>query len=311
MSDYKIKYSDSSKGSITVKENTIYNDGPNFGLDGGFIGHNQPEYGVSQNTNFLHLLENFASNEEPTNPIVGQIWYEKNDDDKNFELKVFDSEKWVPLSKINVYNEDDIEQYSNYTIPGELCYNTLKNELYAKSNKIEGNKWVKIGPVDTTDVERIDVCDTLHYDDVNSIVCTIPLDNDIEDTSSEENNSEQNNQEELKGNGALYLVKLNILAKEFIDGEDYSPYVDSCGWIYKFLVRIVKTNNGHEISKVGEENYELIGKSDDSIAWKNRIEVYNNNPDEHGVKITFDKDSVHLQQNHYITVKFDAEIIKV
>lgn len=39
------------------------------------IGKNVSAYGGYYNTNFIHLLENFASPNQPRSPLVGQIWY--------------------------------------------------------------------------------------------------------------------------------------------------------------------------------------------------------------------------------------------
>lgn len=41
------------------------------------IGKNVSAYGDDVNTNFIHLLENFASDTEPTSPLVGQLWFDK------------------------------------------------------------------------------------------------------------------------------------------------------------------------------------------------------------------------------------------
>ena len=39
------------------------------------IGKNVSAYGTYYNTNFIHLLENFASPAQPRSPLVGQLWY--------------------------------------------------------------------------------------------------------------------------------------------------------------------------------------------------------------------------------------------
>ena len=39
------------------------------------IGKNVNAYGDDINTNFIHLLENFANVSEPTSPLVGQLWF--------------------------------------------------------------------------------------------------------------------------------------------------------------------------------------------------------------------------------------------
>jgi len=48
-----------------------------YGLN--LLGKNYLGYGELIAENFVKLLENFNSNDEPTNPIVGQIWYKNTD----------------------------------------------------------------------------------------------------------------------------------------------------------------------------------------------------------------------------------------
>jgi hypothetical protein len=40
------------------------------------VGRNYVGYGEIQNENFVYLLENFASENPPTTPIVGQTWFD-------------------------------------------------------------------------------------------------------------------------------------------------------------------------------------------------------------------------------------------
>jgi hypothetical protein len=48
-----------------------------YGLN--LLGKNYLGYGELIAENFVKLLENFNSNDEPANPIVGQIWYRNTD----------------------------------------------------------------------------------------------------------------------------------------------------------------------------------------------------------------------------------------
>ena len=49
------------------------------------IGKNYQGFGELVNENFVKLLENFASTSQPSNPVTGQVWYDKQDQ----RLKVF------------------------------------------------------------------------------------------------------------------------------------------------------------------------------------------------------------------------------
>ena len=67
---YTVQYTDlSQKGTIVVEDNTI-NQQTSLDLPG----RNTTAYGTAIAENFLHLLENFAFNTAPTNPVEGQLW---------------------------------------------------------------------------------------------------------------------------------------------------------------------------------------------------------------------------------------------
>ena len=40
------------------------------------VGRSVTEYGVPENENYVALLENFANETPPPNPIQGQLWYD-------------------------------------------------------------------------------------------------------------------------------------------------------------------------------------------------------------------------------------------
>ncbi len=63
-------------------------------------GRNVPDYGEAVDTNFIHLLENFANGTPPqtTSTLTGQLWY----DTTNGSFKVYDGNKWVQHNKIPV-----------------------------------------------------------------------------------------------------------------------------------------------------------------------------------------------------------------
>lgn len=63
-------------------------------------GRNVPDYGEAVDTNFIHLLENFANGTPPqtTSTLTGQLWY----DTTNGIFKVYDGNKWVQHNKIPV-----------------------------------------------------------------------------------------------------------------------------------------------------------------------------------------------------------------
>lgn len=89
-----------------------------------FVGKNVSKFGEIQNTNFLHLLENFASTNEPAYKLTGQLWFDKN----TGVLKVYDSARWQKLA---------ILDYSD-TVPtgspvSTLWYKTDTGQLFIKT----------------------------------------------------------------------------------------------------------------------------------------------------------------------------------
>jgi len=92
---YTINYTDvANKGSITVEDSTI-----NRETTLGFPGRNSTAYGATIAENFLHLLESFASNNPPINPVEGQLWYDNTLEEE--KLMVYNDTNWVPASGIS------------------------------------------------------------------------------------------------------------------------------------------------------------------------------------------------------------------
>jgi hypothetical protein len=66
-----------SDGTVltTIPDGTINTTSTSLGLPG----RNYAGYGQSQDTNFVHVLENFAAASPPANPLRGQLWYNTGD----------------------------------------------------------------------------------------------------------------------------------------------------------------------------------------------------------------------------------------
>lgn len=79
----------SSGTTYTVTDGTINNT---FDID--LIGRGYVGYGTALNTNFLRMLENFASGTAPTKPTLGQLWY----DSVNNTIKVYNGASFVKIS---------------------------------------------------------------------------------------------------------------------------------------------------------------------------------------------------------------------
>lgn len=120
-----------------------------------FIGKNAVNFGQAQNSNMLHMLENFAYTIPPANPLDGQLWY----DTENSALNVYNG-YWQPLSTM----VRDSVAPSSYG-QGGMWFNTATNQLNVKN----GNGFVTIGPdavagFGTTRMESLSVRDTYNTD---------------------------------------------------------------------------------------------------------------------------------------------------
>lgn len=102
-----------------------------------FPGKNYSGYGPVFAENFLHLLENFSSNNAPSNPVQGQLWYD-NSAGVNL-LKVYDGTGWTAAGSVKKSN--NAPQVAN-SILGDLWVDTKNQQLYVYS----GSNWLLIGP---------------------------------------------------------------------------------------------------------------------------------------------------------------------
>lgn len=135
---YNINYSDSSKTPITIEDNTV---DTTTSIE--LLGKNYAKgYGEIIATNFLHLLENFASTTAPTNPTIGQIWY----DTQTNLLKVYTiNSTWKELS--TTYASSTPPTSTGNENIGDLWINNQDKELYAYM----GGEWVLVFKYDETD----------------------------------------------------------------------------------------------------------------------------------------------------------------
>lgn len=121
------------------------------------VGKNYKGFGEILNENFVKILENFASTSQPTTPMIGQTWWDKQDN----KLKVYDGESFKSAAGTVVSST----QPTNLT-SGDLWIDNEANKLYL----FDGTDLVLVGPeydanqgqtgfvvdsqLDSTDVQR-------------------------------------------------------------------------------------------------------------------------------------------------------------
>lgn len=135
---YNINHANTSIPAYTVYDNTTNTD-TSLKFPGRFVAG----YGQAIAENFLHLLENFASDSEPTSPQIGQLWY----DTASGYLRVHSgtgstvSARWKAASGIE-YNSEN----PGPAVAGQLWVDTANRQL----NIYTGSSWMVVGPTIST-----------------------------------------------------------------------------------------------------------------------------------------------------------------
>jgi len=128
---YIVNFTDKdNKLPITVYDNTSSTD-----TSLTFPGRNVTGYGQTIAENFLALLENFAKEIQPVNPVEGQLWYNTTDG----VLQIWDSTTWKAASNIQ---KGGVEPQTEQSKVGELWVDTTNQQLYVYS----GTRWILVGP---------------------------------------------------------------------------------------------------------------------------------------------------------------------
>jgi hypothetical protein len=111
------------------------NDGQtnNFTTSLTLVGKNFAGYGTFLNENFVKLLENFASQTSPQNPLTGQLWYQTS----TKLLQVYNGNAWKSISGAQAVADEPI-----YKVAGDLWFDSVNQQLKVWT----GSSWVVIGP---------------------------------------------------------------------------------------------------------------------------------------------------------------------
>jgi hypothetical protein len=129
---YIVNFTDrENKTPITVFDNTSSTD-----TSLTFPGRNVTGYGQIIAENFLALLENFSSANEPVNPVEGQLWYDSTDG----ILQIWDNTSWKAASGIQKGPSEPAIPDSKV---GELWVDTTNQQLRIYT----GTRWLLVGPM--------------------------------------------------------------------------------------------------------------------------------------------------------------------
>ena len=119
-----------SDGTVltTIADGTINTTSTSLGLPG----RNYAGYGSYLDTNFVHMMENFASTTPPANPLMGQLWFDTN----SSVLKVCPADNttnpssWLSLTATS---SGGTTTFGQVTVTGNIASNnmTVTNGLTA------------------------------------------------------------------------------------------------------------------------------------------------------------------------------------
>ena len=134
---YIVNFTDKeNKSPVTVFDNTSSTD-----TSLTFPGRNVTGYGQIIAENFLSLLENFASTNQPINPVEGQLWYDSTGGTQT--LKIWDNTAWKAASGIQKGVSQPAVENSKV---GELWVDTTNQQLRI----FTGTRWILVGPTESS-----------------------------------------------------------------------------------------------------------------------------------------------------------------
>lgn len=122
---------------VTVEDGTVDITSTDLSL----VGKNYPTYGLALNQNFVKLLENFASADQPISPILGQLWYDSSNKMLYIYRQGAASNFWSKIANLQ-------ESASTPSDPflGDLWFDTSSDQLKIYN----GTSWITVGPQTTS-----------------------------------------------------------------------------------------------------------------------------------------------------------------
>lgn len=121
----------------TVEDGTVDSTTTDLTL----LGKNYPTYGFYLNQNFVKLLENFSSIDQPSNPLFGQLWYNSNNKTINLYREGSAGNTWKNISLLSSSSNEPSENKQ-----ADLWFDETNDQLKIYN----GSSWLTIGPQTTT-----------------------------------------------------------------------------------------------------------------------------------------------------------------
>jgi hypothetical protein len=207
-----MKYQINHSNGITrlVDDSVINND-----LSISMIGQNYKNYSNIFLDSFGKIVNNFANNSSPDNPIVGQFWYNSKDQYLNY----YNGNDWKELQPPKI----DMSQYVKTSNDAMLVPLTLLDE----PNNKDGNVASTRGFVDSKKFkfkeEKNDIVSFVRFDNDYAILNTL-IKLNPQTTSSSVSKYTKDYDDVLSKKNKL-LVDINILTKQIIESQQKVDYI--------------------------------------------------------------------------------------
>jgi hypothetical protein len=148
-----------SNGSTlaTIQDGTINTTSTSLGLPG----RSYSGYGQTFNTNFIRILESFASGSPPANPLKGQLWFNTNNNTLNVcpADGTLTASSWLSLASTSTTGTATL---ANVVVTGNLSANNVNvgnvvqsDVINARLATISGTLTATVGNITTANVSAL------------------------------------------------------------------------------------------------------------------------------------------------------------
>ena len=276
MSEYVIYKSDGTE-LCRVKENTFDTESSSVTL----IGKGITDYGESQNSNFIHMLDNFANIQQPNAPLRGQVWFKEYLDSLGnvttaFDLLInnslSDNPDWKQITVIEVSDEEPIG-----TTTGKLWYNTENKTLYVYDDNVK--QWMETGIEDYLHVKNFHTelfmpSEQVITDPLKWIVPESVIIRNLQSEIEKESN--------IEGQGVLNEIEYSIIGKECYDENEKtatSPIEKAVAFSGTAIVQTIKNFDGqsYNVMMLGGPIINRLACSEGAEDWRISLNVVGTN----------------------------------